>query len=227
VAAFLSHGHEDPLATLDAILLDSRVRRWTAFGTQLLRSRLVSRAPFYDNDLFDLLATIPPGWRTDHRFYHRVLLDAFPEVARVGWQTTGFPASWQPRVFRPAGVVLRRGLGVVERLTRGALPSPFPVARLARAFRGPLAPRIRSALFDDADHLWELFDRRAAERIWAELQGGADGRAKLVGVLLSLRHFLAQCRGDRAATPVAPGQVEVEQLPPAPARSAGASGSAA
>ncbi|GAO03339.1 asparagine synthase-related protein [Anaeromyxobacter sp. PSR-1] len=221
-ACFEAHRQEDPLGTLDAFLLDSRIRRWTSFGTQLLRARLVSRAPFYDNDFFDLVASVRPDARTEHRFYRKVLLGTFPDVARVGWQTTGFPASWPPQVFRPAGVVLRRGLGAVERLSRGRLRSPYPVARLARAFRGPLAPSIRAALFDGDGPHWEVFDRRSGERIWRELQAGADGRAKLVGVLLSLRHFLAQCRGERAAPPLSPDRVAIA-APPA-ALAAGATG---
>lgn len=221
-AAYRSHAHEDPLGTQDAFLLDSRIRRWTSFGTQLLRTRLLSRAPFYDNDFFDLVAKVPPAWRTDHRFYRAMLLATFPEVARIGWQTTGVPASWPPGIFRPAGVVARRGLGLVERLTGGVIRSPFPVARLARAFRGPLAARLEAALFHGDGPHWEVFDRRAGERIWRELLAGADGRAKLVGLLLTLRHFLAQAHGDRPATPIAPGDVRVTA-----AEAAGRAGDAA
>lgn len=213
-STYRAHAQEDPLGALDAFLLDSRIRRWTSFGTQLLRSRLVSRAPFYDNDFFDLVAEVPPAWRTEHRFYRQVMLQAFPEVARVGWQTTGFPASWPPQVFRPIGTLLRRGLGLVERLTGGAIQSPYPVARLARAFRGPLARRIRADLFDGPGPHWEVFDRAAGLRAWEELQAGADRRAKLVGVLLSLRFFLAQCQGDRQPPPLGPERVEVAEAPP-------------
>jgi asparagine synthetase B (glutamine-hydrolysing) len=191
--AFLRHLQEDALGTLDAFLLDSRVRRWTSFGTQLLRSRLVSRAPFYDNDFFDLVATVPPGWRTDHNFYHRVLMHTFPEVAQVRWQSTGVPASWPPNVFRPVGSVARRGLSLLERVTHGILTSPFPVARIAKALRGPLALRIQAALFDSPGPQWEVFDRDTARRIWQDLQMGSDARAKLVGLMLSLRFFLEQC----------------------------------
>ena len=212
-AAFLAHEQADVLGTLDAFLLDSRVRRWTNFGTQLLRSRLVSRAPFYDNDFFEHVATVPPDWRTDHRFYRQVLLHAFPDVAGVGWQTTGFPASWSPQVFRPVGSVVRRGLGLVERFSGGIIRSPFPVARLARAFRGPLAPRLEADLFGGQGVQWQVFDRAAGERIWRELKAGADRRAKLVGVLLTLRFFLEQCRGERAPPPLDAADVAVTNVP--------------
>ncbi|MCM2335062.1 MAG: asparagine synthase-related protein, partial [Anaeromyxobacteraceae bacterium] len=205
-AAFEAHRQEDPLGQLDAFLLDSRIRRWTSFGTQLLRTRLVSRAPFYDLDVFDLVAEVPPDWRTEHRFYRRVLLLAFPEVARVGWQTTGFPASWPSGLCRPAGAALRRGRSALERLSRGALPSPYPVARLARAFRGPLAARLEAALFRGTDLHWGIFDRAAGERIWRELLAGADGRAKLVGILLSLRFHLEQVALARPRAPLLPGE---------------------
>jgi hypothetical protein len=190
------------------------VRRWTSFGTQLLRSRLVSRAPFYDNDFFDLVATVPTDWRTDHRFYRKVLLATFPDVARVGWQTTGVPASWPPQIFRPVGTIARRGLGLVERVTRGAFRNPFPVARPGKAYRGVLAAPVHAALFEGDGPHWEVFDRAAGERVWRELQAGADGRAKLVGVLLTLRHFLAQVGGARLAAPLAPERVEVAAAPP-------------
>lgn len=213
-AALRAHEQQDPLGTLDAFLLDSRVRRWTSFGTQLLRSRLVSRAPFYDNDFFDHIATVPPEWRTEHHFYRQVLLHSFPEVARIGWQTTGFPASWPPQVFRPVGVAARRALGLLERATRGMVPSPYPVARIARAFRGSIATRLRSDLFDGSSFHWEVFDRNAGERIWRELQSGADGRAKLVGVLLSLRFFVDQCRASERDMPLPPDRVVVTTVAP-------------
>lgn len=219
--AFLEHAQEDPLGTLDAFLLDSRVRRWTSFGTQLFRARVVSRAPFYDRDFFDLVATVPPAWRTDHVFYRKVLLSTFPRVARIGWQTTGAPASWPPAIFRPVGTIARRGLGLVERLSGGVISSPFPVARLARAFRGRLAPALQAALFDGPGPHWDVVDRRAGERIWSELLAGRDGRAKAVGVLLTLRHFLGQVRGDRGATPLPADRVEVLSPAAVPAARAG------
>jgi asparagine synthetase B (glutamine-hydrolysing) len=222
--AFLAHQQEDALGTLDAFLLDSRVRRWTSFGTQLLRARVVSRAPFYDADFFDLVATVPPDWRTDHRFYRKVLLSTFPAVARIGWQTTGAPAAWPPALFRPVGTVARRGLGALERLTGGRLRSPFPVARLAKAYRGRLAAPLHAALFEGAGPHWEVVERRAGERIWQELQAGRDDRAKTVGVLLTLRHFLAQARGDRAPPPLPAARVEVT---PAGAAGAARAGGAA
>ncbi len=216
-AAFDAHRQEDPLGQLDAFLLDSRIRRWTSFGTQLLRTRLVSRAPFYDLDFFDLVAEAPPAWRSEHRLYRRMLLRAFPEVAGIGWQTTGFPASWPSGPCRAAAAALRRGRGALERLSGGALPSPYPVARLARAFRGPLAPRLEADLFRGADLHWEVFDRAFGERVWRELQAGADGRAKLVGILLSLRFHLEQARLARPPSPLPPREVAVAAAEGAPA----------
>lgn len=207
-ATFQAHRQDDPLGTLDAFLLDSRIRRWTSLGTTLLRARVVSRAPFYDNDFFDLVATVPPAWRTEHRFYRNVLLQTFPQVARVGWQMTGFPASWPPQLFRPVGLALRSGLGKLERLSGGLISNPYPVARLAQAFRGPLAAPLHEALFGGAGPLWGVIDRAAGERIWRELQAGADHRAKLVGVLLSLRSFLMQLR-ERPVPHVSPDRVVV------------------
>ncbi len=199
----------DPLGTVDAFLLDTRVRRWTSFGTQMLRTRLVSRSPFYDNDFLDFLTRVPPSWRTRHRFYRRVLLLHFKEAASLPWETTGFPASWPPGIFRPVGAATRAALGRLERLTGGRFKSPYPVARIASAYRGVLAPLFEKTILDKAGPVREIVRGDFIERIWRETLAGRDSWAKTLGILLALHWFHELFLGEPPPSPMAGGDVKV------------------
>ncbi len=183
------HYEGDLLGALDAFLLDTRARRWTSFGTQMLRTRLLSRAPFYDNDFFDFLARVPPRWRTRHRFYREVLLLHFREAASLPWETTGFPASWPPGVFRPLGGAARAFLERVERFTGGRIRSPYPVARIAASYRGPLAPLFGKTILDGSSPVRSLVRGDFIDRIWKETLSGTNRWAKTLGLLLALHWF--------------------------------------
>ncbi|MEJ2556290.1 MAG: asparagine synthase-related protein [Anaerolineae bacterium] len=66
-------------------------RRWVLEGQNLLRSRLIVRTPFYDNDLVDFMLTVPPGLRCDGYLYTRGFIQAAPDLAKVPCEKTGLP----------------------------------------------------------------------------------------------------------------------------------------
>jgi len=66
-------------------------RRYVLEGQRLLRSQVSVRMPFYDNDLFDFMLTVPSGLRLDGRLYVQALSKAFPQLAKIPWATSGLP----------------------------------------------------------------------------------------------------------------------------------------
>ena len=66
-------------------------RRWILEGQNLLRTQVVVRIPFYDNDLVDFMLTVPPGLRFDNHLYIQGFIQAAPELAKVPYEKTGLP----------------------------------------------------------------------------------------------------------------------------------------
>ncbi len=204
----------DLLAAVDSFLLETRVRRWTSFGTQMLRTRVVSRAPFYDRDFFSFLLKIPPSWRTRHKFYRKVLLLHFKEAASLPWETTGFPASWPPGIFRPAGRLARSAMDRLERFTRGRIRSPYPVARISAAYRGVLAPLFQETILDPGSPVRGIVRPAFIDRIWKETSAGSDRWANTLGLLLALHWFHDLFLGTPPKPTLEEKDVEVERAGP-------------
>jgi asparagine synthase (glutamine-hydrolysing) len=71
--------------------LRQRNIRMILHGVELVRSRGVVRLPFCDNDLLDFSLDLPPGLRFERYLIKRVLIDAFPELAKVPYTGSGYP----------------------------------------------------------------------------------------------------------------------------------------
>jgi asparagine synthase (glutamine-hydrolysing) len=68
-----------------------RLPRHTLHGVQVARSRAVVRLPFADNDLIDLMLTVPPGLRYERRIMRNAFMGAYPALARIPLPDTGLP----------------------------------------------------------------------------------------------------------------------------------------
>ena len=76
-----------------AFLIDNRVRRNSICGTEILRSRLGTYHPFFDNGVIDATRIIPHQWRCRHKFYLSVLKKLSPDAASIMWDRTALPVS--------------------------------------------------------------------------------------------------------------------------------------
>lgn len=76
---------------MDKFHFFQRQRRFTKQGDELLRSRVVCRTPFCDNDLIDYCHTIPPGLRLHRYIFIEALVKLFFPLAKVPWDKTGMP----------------------------------------------------------------------------------------------------------------------------------------
>jgi len=79
----------------------NRVRRFTAYGSVNSLSWLDQRKPFFDNELVELILSIPDEYRKNNRLYSAMLQKYFPKYFRdIPWQKTG----------KPAGVIRNRSI---------------------------------------------------------------------------------------------------------------------
>jgi asparagine synthase (glutamine-hydrolysing) len=96
------------------IYLKNQQPRFSFFGPIITRSQLECRTPFYDNDVFDFIYTIPPKLRPGKRLLLKLLNKVFPDLAKIPWAFSGIPivSSTPSRLF------IRRGVYKVRRELR-------------------------------------------------------------------------------------------------------------
>lgn len=68
-----------------------RQRRYILNGVELVRSRVVARTPFCDNDLFDFMLSVPPGFRLERYLLIQAFIQQYPDLAKVPITPTGIP----------------------------------------------------------------------------------------------------------------------------------------
>lgn len=173
-------------------------RRWILEGQRMLRSRLVVRTPFYDNDLVDFLVRVPPGLRLEGHLYRRAFAAAFPDLAKVPWEATG-----EPLVPSMRGTAVRFTRQLRWRLRSAGLrfvppPRRRPYAEYGHWFRTVLRPWVEEVLLSERALDRGLFEPEAIRTLVAEHVAGMDHTRKL-GVLLTFelwcRRFLDQDGG--------------------------------
>lgn len=99
------------------IYFKNRQRRFTLFGSILIRSQLECRTPFYDNDFVDFAHTIPPHLKLNKRLHLKLLHRFFPELAKVPWTYSGIPIT----ASTPGRVLFQRGFYRAQRIVRDRL----------------------------------------------------------------------------------------------------------
>ncbi len=188
LAAYTASPGETEMDRAMAFLLDNRVRRCSCGGTHLFRWRIEPHFPFYDNDFFDYVCTLPHAWRHRHRLYVEMIRRRFAAVGRVRWQRTGLAA----RHRWPARFVSAAWHKVNERVGR-AVPGfdLFPsrhVARFDLWFRGPLRPFVERVLLAERTRARGLLRDEGVRLVLDRHQAGAN-HAKLIGVLVGIELF--------------------------------------
>jgi len=183
------------LGKCDYYFLDNRVRRFTLMGTVNWMTVIHDRHPFLDNDLIELVYSLPDRQRFQNRLYSRMLLRTFPAYFRtIPWQKTGVPISYPH--------IVQRGIPALRRRLR-ALAPPALVGRFRMLapdgytdypswLRAEPARSLSSTLLcdDDAAHL-EFVPRGTAPRLLEEHWTGLN-HAETIGRLLTLEIWLRQ-----------------------------------
>jgi len=108
----LGSGH--PCNRYDKIALTNHVRRFTiSAGNNVALNYVEQIPPTYDNDFIDLILTIPPELRFQHRIYKKFLKKLSPELSRITYSSTMVPPM-SPFILWKLGKLYRSGKGRLE-----------------------------------------------------------------------------------------------------------------
>ncbi len=78
------------LSKVEPILYMNRVRRFTGGGVVNALPFIQQRMPFFDNDIVELIFSLPDEYRKDNKLYAAMLKKFFPSLFnKVVWQKTG------------------------------------------------------------------------------------------------------------------------------------------
>jgi asparagine synthase (glutamine-hydrolysing) len=162
-----------------------RVPRMTLKGVEVVRSKMVVRLPFADNDLVEFSLRLPPGLRYGRRLQKNAFINAFPHLAQVPSTNTGLPmmACWRD-VYLRGMQTLRwhlnaRGMGWV------AGPERRPYKDYNLWFRTALRGWVEDTLLSPRTTERGYFKPEAVRRLVTEHMSGAN-HAVRIGALLSL-----------------------------------------
>lgn len=162
-----------------------RVPRMTINGVEVVRSRAVVRLPFCDNDLIDLMLSVPPGYRYQRSLMRNAFIRAFPKLAQIPITDTGLPLATCAR-----DVTLRAEDWTRWHLHKAGLRWVAPTRRrpykdYTAWMRGVLRPWVEETLLSphalDRGHFQPAFMRQVV----AEHMAGANHAVRL-GALLAL-----------------------------------------
>ncbi len=182
---------ESPPEILYDWLVENRVFRFTNCGTSLLRRCVESHAPFFHNQLVDLLLRVPLRYRFKHRLYLDCLSRTCPDAAQVAWQRTGVPPSWGYSASIMSLAVHRVASEVRKRLALPALPG-MAVSDAGGWLRdGAWASPVESTLLDERTLSRGFF---VADEVRALLESHRAGRdeARLLGRLMTIELLVRQ-----------------------------------
>jgi asparagine synthase (glutamine-hydrolysing) len=73
------------------LVITQRQRRFTENGNEVMRSQVIARTPFCDNDFVEYALTIPPGLRLDRYINIKIIGRTYHNLAKVPWEKTGHP----------------------------------------------------------------------------------------------------------------------------------------
>ncbi len=169
-----------------AFLLDNRIRRITACGTEIFRSKVIVKQPFMDIDVINAVRQIPHKWRIRHRFYVDVMNKFTPDVASAPWQRTALPVSF-PYWLSYCSLAVQRGVSKIEPLSHllaGKDPSQFDVW-----FRESLKSYTEEILFSDKTIDRKVLPMDALKEAWALHQEGKINASSFIGSALTIELF--------------------------------------
>ena len=100
IQQYLNHFSDDILINSDINLpfnrynyyfLKQRKRRFSIFGPIILRTKVETRFPFYENEIMDFILTVPPVLRVNDYLFKKTIITLFPHLLTVPYQKTGLP----------------------------------------------------------------------------------------------------------------------------------------
>ncbi|MCG7847968.1 MAG: asparagine synthetase B [ANME-2 cluster archaeon] len=99
------------LNRLNYYTFTQRKRRFNLCGSIVMRSKVETRFPFYDNDVIDFILTVPPTLRLNEYIYVKTIINLFPHLSSVPCQKNGLPltaSNLQSKIHNKISGVKRR-----------------------------------------------------------------------------------------------------------------------
>jgi asparagine synthase (glutamine-hydrolysing) len=160
--------------------------RTSGYGIALLRSQLLPRIPFYDNDLLDLALQIPPELRRNRHIQIQLIKRLASDLVRVPWQYSGLPADaalYQVRI--------RRGLyqahQKLRRFSHGVIPWPYhkEITPMELWLRTTLQSWVKDLLLDRRTLSRGYFNEEAVRQILDQHMTGCRDYSYRIGALIT------------------------------------------
>lgn len=160
--------------------------RTSGYGITLLRSQLLPRMPYYDNDLVDFALRVPPELRRDRHIQIQALKRLAPDLVRVPQQYSGLPADAAPYRVR-----IHRGLYRLHQrlslLSHGFIPWPYDkeLAPMELWYRTTLRSWVEDLLLDRRTLDRGYFREEAVRRILDQKMPGPRDHSYHIGALIT------------------------------------------
>ena len=91
----------------DHFELQNHVRRWTAMGNVLMKFNVEYSIPALDNEFINVIRTVPPELRLDHRIYRKFLIKLSPKISKIPYDHTMVSADAPMILWRVGKMYLR------------------------------------------------------------------------------------------------------------------------
>lgn len=176
--------------------LRQRKRRFSSYGSVIMRSKVETRFPFYDNDIIDFILTVPPILRRKEYLFLKTIINLFPHLLAIPWQKTGLPLTASNLQFK----IHNKEKGVKRRINRIIGKTIFEDTknfadydewiRNSKKLRG----YIMGILLDERTLARPYFNQKSIKEILDLHMSGKENHSELIGRLLTFelwhRQFL-------------------------------------
>ncbi|MHC4943268.1 MAG: asparagine synthase-related protein [Planctomycetota bacterium] len=180
--------------TADVWDVENRQRRFTFTAPKVDRCRFEILAPLVDNQVVDLVLTLPGRMRRNQIAYKHAIVQGFSLLRDVPWAATGKPIPLNPlkdrigELFRLGGKAFRHGLAKIG-LSSPSLDWRFrnvaeEMRRDSVLFQEHLAPFLISDRFPE-----DLLNRSGILKMADDHLAGRKDATHLLGCLLTLAVF--------------------------------------
>jgi asparagine synthase (glutamine-hydrolysing) len=160
-------------------------RRFSVAGVELVRSRVIARTPFCDNDLVEYVMSMPPGLRNNFNILNKLFAKYFQQFAKIPYEATGYPLVPCARDlairFREQVIWRARAAGLKFILPR----QQRPYAKYAHWMRTSLSPWLRDILLSQRSLQRGYFQPEQVKELVQQHANGSDHSRKL-GLLLAI-----------------------------------------
>lgn len=178
-----------PTDVLDLFWLEEFQPRFAAAGSQILRTTVEVRCPFFDNRMLELIGMLTPMQRSSYKPLQRHAIHALtPELSRFPWERTGLPLT--------AGFTTtqwHRAINALRRRKRAWLKQP-PLPRQAKMIdydemirtSPELRKKIVSILLDGWSEGSRWFNRQSLQFLLDEHMSRTGDFAEMLGRIFTV-----------------------------------------